>query len=162
MLELETGGVDLVYEPAWNDVKNVLEGQYGDAITATDTQTLAMAVGYNPGPCGDENLRMAIGHACDWNTIVKGAYDGLAVPAYTLVSSTQSYRETAQIGTTACTTLILQGIHGQEQLSNGVELVILNNGDPQKQICAEMMGSYLSQYGITLRSNPMIQLHMMP
>lgn len=154
MLELETGGVDLVYEPAWNDVKNVLEGQYGDAITGfTDTQTLAMAVGYNlTGPCGDENLRMAIRHACDWNTIVKGAYDGLAVPAYTLVSSTQSYlRNCTDWYNSLYNPDLAKEYMAKSNYPNGVELVILNNGDPQKQICAEMMGSYLSQYGITLK-----------
>lgn len=33
MMELETGGIDVLYTPSSSDVVNVLGGQYGDSIS---------------------------------------------------------------------------------------------------------------------------------
>ena len=154
MMELETGGIDLIYDPAWNDVKNVLEGQYGSAITGfTDTQTLETMLGFNlVGPLNDENLRLAIAHAVDWRATVKGAYEGLAVPAYTLVSSTQAYLRDISDWYDALydPDLAEEYMAKSAYADSGVTLTIINNGDPQKQVVAEMMVNQLKPLGITL------------
>lgn len=154
MMELETGGVDLIYDPAWNDVKNVLDGQYGDSITGfTDTQTLETMLGFNlVGPLEDENLRLAIAHAVDWAGAVKGAYEGLAVPAYTLVSSTQAYLRdiTDWYNALYDPELAKEYMAKSAYADSGVTLTIINNGDPQKQTLAEMMVNQLNPLGITL------------
>ncbi len=122
MMELETGGVDLIYEPAWNDVKKVLAGQYGDTISGfRDTQTLAMGLGFNmAGPLVDENLRLAIAHGVDWDSAVKGAYDGLAVTGLhgCLLDAVLPAR-CVRLAQQAIQPRICQGVHGEVAVRQG-------------------------------------------
>lgn len=90
MMELETGGIDILYYPSNTDVSNVLDGQYGDEISGIedsgDTMTM---LGFNvAGKLADLNLRYAICHAVDWKTVVNAAWDVLGAEPSTILAST--------------------------------------------------------------------------
>ncbi|MDO4973404.1 MAG: ABC transporter substrate-binding protein [Eubacteriales bacterium] len=156
LMELETGGVDVVIDPATTDVKDVLAGNYdGEGITYWQNQgTQQYVLGFNcSGILGDKNLREALCYAIDMDAINETVYG---------------------VGTTTASSIVSQTAEGIVDLSENwpypydpekavecrnaagygegeVKLIYLvGGGDAARTAVGEMMANYLAQVGIEM------------
>ena len=155
MMELETGGLDILYGPAWNDVKNVINGDYGDKIAGfEDLGDMLMMLGMNCGnsPCKDKNLRQFILHAIDWKTVEEGSWEGLgALPKTFMTACFENLLDCSDWWLKVYNPdLAKEYLDKTEYKNGGLKLVILISSEPQKQTMCELMNTNLSKFGVTL------------
>lgn len=153
MMELETGGIDVLFNPATNDIQNVLAGQYGDQISGVENAGDVMSIlGMNiAGKLADVNMRLAVTHAIDWKTVVKAAWGIMGSEPTTILASTLYGLEN--------TSEWWQGMYDVEkakeclaktEYANGTDLVMVINSTPQFVAASEMLKNYLSKIGLNL------------
>ncbi len=90
MIELETGGVDLVLDPQGTDVQKLMEeGEAAGYGLYVGTGVFNNYIGFNcsKAPFDDLKVRQAVAHAIDREAIVAAAYEGIGWPANSIVSS---------------------------------------------------------------------------
>jgi len=155
MMELETGGVDLIDIPNWTDVKNVDGGQYqGVAKHLYLPDILFTMVGYNlspDSPCKDLNVRKAIAYAINRDDVALGAYEGVGEVAYSFFSTNV---ENIHILDKDAWPYPYDLDKAKELLKeagyeNGFEMTILTNQDANRSMAAQIIKSQLDKVGIT-------------
>lgn len=154
MMELETGGIDIIDIPNWTDVSNVLKGNYeGVAKHIQIPDMLHTMVGYNlsaDSPCQDLLVRQAIAYAIDRDTVALGAYEGVGETAYTFFSSNV---ENMKVFTQETWPYHHDVEKAKELLveagyPNGFEMTILTNQDANRSMAAQIIKSQLAEVGI--------------
>ena len=156
IMELETGGIDVLVDPGSSDIADVLDGEYADAgITYWENNgTQQYVLGFNcAGVLNDLNLRKAICYAIDMDAINETVYGVSTRSATSIVSSTAEgvvdlaanwpypydpdkaieYREAA----------------GKAE-GEIVLTYLVGGGDKARTAVGEMMASYLEKVGITM------------
>ncbi|MBQ9048875.1 MAG: ABC transporter substrate-binding protein [Solobacterium sp.] len=155
MMELETGGIDLIDIPNWTDVSNVINGQYeGVAKHLQLPDMLHTMVGYNlssDSPCGDLKVRQAIAYAIDREVIALGAYEGVGQVAMTFFSNNV---ENIKVFSDEEWPYHKDLDKAKELLKeagyeNGFEMTILTNQDANRSMAAQIVKSQLAEIGIT-------------
>ena len=153
MMELETGGIDVLYTPSNTDVTNVLDGQYAESISGIEDSGDVMTIlGFNiAGSLSDLNLRYAVVHAVDWRTIIKTAWGVLGSEPTTILASTlYGLSDTAGWW---------QGIYDVEKAKeylaktaypNGLEMTLVITNGANVVAASEMLAKYLGEIGIKL------------
>lgn len=155
MMELETGGMDIIDIPNWTDVSNVMNGQYeGVAKHFSIPDALHTMIGYNlspDSPCQDLRVRQAIAYALDRDVIAVGAYEGVGQVAYSIFSSAL---ENMRIFTSE-EWPYKQDVEKAKELladagyADGFEMTILTNQDANRSMAAQIVKNQLAEIGIT-------------
>ena len=154
MMELETGGVDIIDIPNWTDVANVINGNYaGIAKHIQVPDMLHTMVGYNlsaDSPCSDLRVRQAIAYAIDRDTVALGAYEGVGEVAYTFFSSNVENIKVFKpeewpypYDTTKAKELLAEAGY-----ADGFKMTILTNQDANRSMAAQIIKSQLAAVGI--------------
>lgn len=156
MMELATGGIDILYSPQSNDIQDVLDGMYGTDIDGiTDYSDMMMMLGFNlAGPLADKNLRQAIIYATDWKSIVDNGWGPLgAYPttpmAYTMADQpdiTEWWEERAPVQLDKAKEYMAASAYP----NGGLNLIMDLNNEATKTVAAEIMNKNLEPLGITL------------
>ena len=153
MMELETGGIDLLYGPSTPDIQNVLAGQYGDAISGVENAGDVMTLlGMNiAGKFSDLNLRYAVTHAVDWKTVIKAAWGVMGSEPTTILASTLYGLENISDWWQS----MYDVEKAKECLANsayadGVKLSLIIGNGSNVVAASEMLKNYLNKVGIDL------------
>lgn len=156
LMELETGGIDILVDPAGTDVADTLDGAYeSSGVTYwEDKGTQQYIIGFNcAGILNDINLRKAICHAIDMDAINKTVYGVMTETASSIISNTAEgivdlsadwpYEYSPE-----------KAVEARNAAGYGegeVELTYLvGGGDAARTAVGEMMASYLQKVGITM------------
>lgn len=156
MMELETGGVDIVVDPAATDVKNMLDGSYdGEGITYwQDKGTQQYVLGYNcSGPLGSLELRKALSYAIDMDAINETVYGVSASPAKSVMSSTSegSVDLTGSYPYSYDPAKAVECRNAAGYKEGELHLIYLvGGGDALRTAVGEMMARYLADVGIEM------------
>ena len=153
MMELETGGIDVLYTPSSSDVVNVLGGQYGDSISGIEDPGDTMTImGFNiAGSFSDLNLRYAVVHAVDWSTIVKTVWGELgSAPTTILASTLYGLNDTADWWKGMYDVEKAKEYLSKTKYPDGLELTLLITNTATVVAASEMLAKYLGEIGIKL------------
>ena len=153
MMELETGGVDILFSPSTPDIQNVLAGQYGDQISGVENCGDVMSImGMNiAGNLKDVNLRHAVTHAIDWKTVVKAAWGIMGSEPTTILASTlYGLENTADWWQNMYNVEKAKEYLAKTEFANGGKLVMVINSTAQFVAASEMLKNYLSKIGLDL------------
>lgn len=153
MMELETGGIDVLYTPSSTDVVNVLGGRYGDSISGIEDPGDTMTImGFNvAGSFSDLNLRYAVVHAVDWSTIVKTVWGELgSAPTTILASTLYGLNDTADWWKGMYDVEKAKEYLSKTKYPDGLELTLLITNTATVVAASEMLAKYLDEIGIKL------------
>lgn len=155
MMELETGGVDIVDTPDWSSVSSVMNGNYEGKIKFTETTDLYLHhLWFNcsqDSPFKDIRVRQAVMYAVDRESLIYGAFEGLGETAYTMESVTMgdvisledSWPFTHDVE--KAKTLLAEAGY-----PDGFNATIINYGDQNDVLANEILANQLSEIGIKL------------
>lgn len=86
-MEMQSGGVDVVSNPNWTDVEDVINGTVDDITCWEESSVYTLQLGMNcSGALSDLKVRQALACAIDKETLVAGSFQGSGVNTYCLVS----------------------------------------------------------------------------
>ena len=94
MMELSTGGVDVIMYPAEPDIQDVLGGMYPDLKYTSAAGLYQQLVVFNldaSSKCADPNVRKALCYAIDRPSMWEGAFESSGLFATTPVTKTQEF-----------------------------------------------------------------------
>lgn len=155
MMELETGGVDIVDTPDWSSVSSVMNGNYEGKIKFTGTTDLYLHhLWFNcsqDSPFKDIKVRQAVMYAVDRESLIYGAFEGLGEIAYTMESVTMG--DVISLEDSWPFTYNIE--KAKELLTeagypDGFEATIINYGDQNDVLANEILANQLSEIGIRL------------
>lgn len=155
-MELETGGVDVVEEPLWDDFKNTMNGGYGKDILGWQCGGLYLTtVGFNATSMfKDYNVRKAFCLALDKKVIFDGAWDGYGLNAYTVLATSydgiKSYEDNWPLKRDVEQAKKLLAEAGYP---NGFTCRVIYNGDSNQGLALQIMKNQLAEAGINLVIN---------
>ena len=153
MMELETGGVDIVDVPDWSSVNSVMSGNYEGKIKYTGTTDLYLHHLWfncsNDSPYKDIRVRHAVMYAVDREALIYGAFEGLGELAYTMESVTMgdvisledSWPFTHDIEKA-------KSLLAEAGYPDGFEATIINYGDQNDVLGNEIIANQLAEIGI--------------
>lgn len=153
MMELETGGIDLMYTPSSTDVVNVLNGQYADAISGIEDDGDVMTIlGFNiAGALSDLNLRYALVHAVDWKAIIKAAWGVLgAEPGTILASTLYGLNDTSDWWQNVYDVDKAKEYLAKTKYPDGLEMTLVITNGANVVAASEMLAKYLGEINIKL------------
>lgn len=151
LMELQSGGIDLMTDPGWTEVSSVLESP---DITVLENDGVAAAqLGFNMGSdkIKDIRVRQAICYAIDKNSVAIGAYEGIGEDMYTVVSSSYEYvNDYSGSWPYEYNPEKAKELLKEAGYEDGLALTMILGGDSNRETAAEIMANQLSQAGITL------------
>lgn len=153
MMELETGGIDLLYGPSTPDIQNVLAGRYGDAISGVENAGDVMTLlGMNiAGKFSDLNLRYAVTHAVDWKTVIKAAWGVMGSEPTTILASTlYGLENTSDWWQSMYDVEKAKECLANSAYADGVKLSLIIGNGANVVAASEMLKNYLNKVGIDL------------
>jgi len=156
MMELETGGVDLVDVPSWPSVKSVMDGNYEGQIKYTGTtDNYLLHLWFNcseNSPFKNFKVRQAAMYAMNREDIAYGAFEGIAILANTIPSivaddlvdfSGDKWPYPQDIGKA-------KALLAEAGYPNGFDAKIINYGDQNDVLANQILKNQLSAIGINL------------
>ncbi|MGI6725700.1 MAG: ABC transporter substrate-binding protein [Christensenellales bacterium] len=153
MMELETGGIDVLDEPLYLDYQNVINGTYGEEFTnwMSTGQFLTM-IGFNgSGMFSDYRVRKAFCLALDKEMIFRGSYDGNGMNAYTVFSTSadyvKNYKDNWPLNRNVDEAKKLLAEAGY---AKGFDCRVIYNGLGEQGLALQVMKNQLSDVGINL------------
>ncbi|MCD8123864.1 MAG: ABC transporter substrate-binding protein [Lachnospiraceae bacterium] len=154
LMELQTGGVDLVYDLTTDDLVSVdLEsGTYTDG-TSAGTVTTYIGMNATNDALKDLKVRQALAYATDRDSLLAGAYGGSAYYMWGIMGSTaigylDAYEEENypyNYDPEKAMELLAEAGYG-----DGLELRILTDGTAVRVAMAEQLQNMYAEVGITL------------
>lgn len=159
LMELESGGIDVMIEPSWNEVKAVTSGTYGDTLTVwKDNGVSAAQLGFNmgSGKVQDIRVRQAICYAIDKATIAAGAYEGIGEDLYGIVSkSYENVKDYSDSWPYEYNPEKAKELLKEAGYEDGLDLIMILGGDTNRETAAEIMKNQLSEVGINMEIQSM-------
>ena len=156
MMELETGGVDLVYSPSFISFNSVLNGDYGEEFTAfqsTGAGQDQLFINMASDLMQDYDLRYAIYSAINREEISTGIFRGYGVQAYTISVPTHEGLTIYDAETwpikydpEKAKSILEEKGYGDLSLR-----LITASGDQYQEGTAEVIANQLSQVGIEVK-----------
>lgn len=161
MIELETGGVDLVINPQGMDVLRVLNGEVPDVKAVTEASAVLrnnnLNINWLSEKMKNHKVREAIAHTIDreaWTPIIS---PGNGIPAYSNVAAgiwgfdpTIAKNYPYDYNIDKAKKLMVEAGY-----ADGFEAILLTDGRPYHQALAELLQASLSQIGIILKVKTM-------
>lgn len=155
LMEVETGGIDVLLEANFMDAKAVKDGSKGDKLKVFEYPGLLICyVGFNMGNPEMDNLklRQAIAYATDRDSIMTGAFNDSGHKAMSVVPETA---EALQMFTEETWPYPYDVEKAKAALTeagypNGITLKLIVDGDENRRLMAEQLKNQLAQIGITL------------
>lgn len=153
-IELETGGVDVLYDLQSSDVEQIQSNPEFTVLQNLSTRICNLYFNCSSNSvCENKQLRQAIAYAIDSEAIAEVAFGGFAEPEYALPSPVypewkESYREQG--------VLYAQDLDQAKALlaeagyADGLTLEIITDEDTLKIRTAEIIQAALSEIGITV------------
>lgn len=155
MMELETGGVDIVDTPDWSSVSSVMNGNYEGKIKFTGTTDLYLHhLWFNcsqDSPFKDIRVRQAVMYAVDRESLIYGAFEGLGEIAYTMESVTMG--DVISLEDSWPFTYDVEkakALLAEAGYPDGFNATIINYGDQNDVLANEILANQLSEIGIKL------------
>ena len=154
MMEMETGGVDIIDLPAATDVANVKAGDYQGQVKYSEAIDNLLYFGFDCSEgsiCNDLRVRQAICYAIGRDEIQYGAFDGIGYVPYHVFSAwfegIKEYKDSwpyERDVEKAKALLKEAGIEGEQTL------VLIHNGTAEWALAAQILDNQLSEIGIHL------------
>ncbi len=154
MMELETGGIDVIDIPNWVDVQNIMNGEYeGIAKAVQISDMLHTCAGFNlssDSPFQDLRVRQAFAYALDRDTIALGAYEGVGQVAYTIFSDggENMLRYTPETWPYSLNVEKAKELLADAGYPDGFEMTLLTNQDANRSMAAQIAKNQLAEVGI--------------
>ncbi len=155
MMELQTGGIDIVDTPDWISVQSVMNGDFDGQIKYTSATDLYMHhLWFNcslDNPFNDIDVRLAIMHGVDRDSLIYGAFEGIGETAYSIMSTTMG----GVIDMEDSWPITYDVELAKEMLADagypdGFDATIINYGDQNDVLANEILKSQLAEIGINL------------
>lgn len=161
MIELETGGVDLVLNPDGTDVQRVLNGEV-DGVKAVTMASMVLRnnninFNHNSEYISNKLVREAVAHCIDRENWVSIISPGTGVPAYCNVASgIWGWDETmADRYPYAYDIEAAKACLAEAGYADGISLTILTDNRSYHQALIELLQASLAQAGIELKVETM-------
>ena len=156
LMELQTGGIDVLIDPAGSDVEDAVAGNFdSDGVTYwEDKGTQQYVLGFNcAGVLSDINLRQAICYAIDMDAINETVYGIMTDTASSIMSNT-SEGSVDLSDSWPYEYDVDKAIAARDAAGCGegeIELTYLvGGGDQLRTAVGEMMANYLDEVGIKM------------
>lgn len=161
MIELETGGVDIVVNPLGSDIQRVSKGEVKDVKAVTNPTSVLrnnnLNFNFQSETMKNHKVREAIAYTIDreaWTNVIS---PGNGVPAYSCVAGgvwgyDPSIKDSYPYKTDIAKAKALMAEAGY---ANGFNAILLTDQRPYHQAACELIQAALSQIGITVEVQTM-------
>lgn len=154
-IELESGGVDILYDTSTTDLESLMSNDEFDVFEYVTGQTVTMYFNSSENSvCNDQTLRQAIRYAIDNDAIVAAAYSGYAKPAVSIISpDNQEWSDDLEenplypYDPEKAKELLAEAGYGEGELT----LTLATDDSNERKAVAEIIQAQLSQVGITVK-----------
>ena len=148
-IEFETGGVDAVGDLSSNDIDRMKNGEIGNATLYTcrgeNVSVLEMFKGYEP--LANKDVRLAIGHAVDWEALVETVYGNAGFMADSIVPPDCLYYKS--IGVYEYDPELSKQLLADAGYASGLTLTTYVYAGTEEEAC-EIIQSYLKDVGVNM------------
>lgn len=152
MMELQTGGVDMVVYPAESDIKDVENGTYDNIAAISCPGLYQQIVWFNLAEgsrCADERVRQALCYAIDRGAMWSSAFESSGLLANTCGSSTLEFMDPIDDpypqNPEKAKELLTEAGYG-----DGMNLVVCVDNDSYRSSAVEMFKNNVADLGITV------------
>jgi len=150
VLELETGGVDMLTNVSPHDISRI-EGNPGLQIfRRTSLQLNYIGFNMQKAPFSDIRVRRAIAHAIDMDALVGNVWPGVGAPGRGVVNSVVWASAAGELPRLEFDPARARQLLAEAGLSNGFSVTIATNQDPERIASIEVARNMLAQVGITV------------
>lgn len=156
MMELQTGGVDVLMSPDFQSYTDVVDGKYGDALTAEAVDGNLMYAVYlnmNSEKLQDYRVRQAIMYAMDRKGISDGVFNGWGNLSYRVLGLTYSGMTTYDESSWPYEQNLEKAkeLMAEAGYADGMELnLISHNAGVYYQKLGEIFANQVKEIGITV------------
>jgi len=152
-MALQNGDIDLLWNISADQVKTAYASPDLELIMTGRNMSIFMGMNSGNKALSDFRVRQAIFHATNRDDIIKGAYDGLATPAYSILTPegigyNKDYETNSpfpEYSVEKAKALLAEAGYG-----NGLTLRILAESMINFQLVVEQLSGQLAEVGITL------------
>ena len=154
-IELESGGVDILYDTPTNDIESLRNNDEFEVFEYVTAQTVTMYFNSSENSvCNNQTLRQAIRSAIDNQAIVAAVYGGNAKAAVSIVSpDNKEWSDTIQnqypYDQEKAKQLLKDAGYGEGELT----LKLATDDSNERKAIAEIIQAQLGQIGITVEIN---------
>ncbi|WP_276907230.1 ABC transporter substrate-binding protein [Peptoniphilus duerdenii] len=150
IIELESGGVDMAFQIAPNDIKKVEENPDLKLDRKLDNSVHFVSFNTVKPPFDNINARLAMTKAIDMDTIFKTVYQGVGKRATSNVNPNFKYSIADSIEPTKVDKEEAKRLFAEAGMTEGTTIKIYVNDNQQRNDVAQMMKEQLTEYGINL------------
>ena len=150
IIELESGGVDMAFQIAPNDIKKVEENPDLKLDRKLDNSVHFVSFNTVKPPFDNINARLAMTKAIDMDTIFKTVYQGVGKRATSNVNPNFKYSIADSIEPTKVDKEEAKRLFAEAGITEGTTIKIYVNDNQQRNDVAQMMKEQLTEYGINL------------
>lgn len=159
LMELQTGGVDILNDPDWIEVNDTLNGVYGEDFGVIKNGSNSVQyLGFNcsaDSACGDLLVRQAICYAINLDDVLAGAYEGICEEVKGVVSDfaegTSPYADgdwPYEYNPDKAKELLAEAGY-----ADGLDLTLIFSGNENRKMAAEIVANQLKDVGINVTIN---------
>jgi len=154
LIEMENGNVDLIYEPATNEVISVRNGSYDDiSVYLCDAVNLdVLFFNCANGPTDDILVRQAISYAIDRESILEVAFEGIGYASTSFIPK-DSWAHSAKLDADPLYEYSpekAKELLKQAGYENGLTLTMIGDQRSYNKAIIDLMINQLNAVGITL------------
>ena len=148
ILELETGGVDLVIDITPQDIARVQANPDLQVIRAMSLSTNYVSFNTQKPPFNDKRVRLAISHAIDSEALVKNVYMGVGSVGTGPINGKVNYSTASSARPIPYDPARARALLAEAGYPNGFATNIILNETSQRMDTAEIVQNMLGQVGI--------------
>lgn len=148
-MDLETGSIDLALELLDNDYTRGLEdGDNIEVALVSAGENRLLNFDLNTEALQNENVRLAIAHAVNWDDVADAAAGDTAIPASSLIISSSEYYENQ--GQFEYDPELAKQLLDEAGYGDGLTLTMISTDEADQVAMSTVVQEYLAQVGITL------------
>lgn len=147
-IELETGGVDISYDIAENDISKVEGNSELKLLKSLDYGTTYLGFNCSKAPFDNPKVREAISYAIDMESIIKAVYLGVGKTATGPMPSTLKYSIADQLQVRKRDVAKAKELLKEAGFENGFQTTLSTNENKSRQEMATIIKQQLSEVGI--------------
>lgn len=153
MIELESGGVDFIFDIDGNAINEYKDNPGIDTSTTVSSATVCLMMNNSEySVLHNQTLREAIAYAIDSVSIAENVYHGLAIPAPGCLSSYYQYYDTSLDGTVPRPYNLEKAkeLMAEAGYPDGLDLVCYTDDNADRKAMIEIIQAELKEIGINL------------